>query len=226
MRLAGENCAVIHNKLLLLDCDSTLSAIEGIDELARMRGAATFAAVESMTRAAMEGGTAMEEIFARRLELIQPRLEEVEAIGALYIAHIEPTALSALQKIREAGWTPIIVSGGFTQAIRPLAAHLEIDRVEAVVLEFDRSGLFTGFAADSPTARTRGKNEVAHRLKREFAAQKTVMVGDGASDLEVQGDVDFVVGFGGYAVRERVKLGADAFISRLSELPALLHKWT
>jgi len=43
---------VIQNKLLLLDCDSTLSAIEGIDELARLRGASTFAAVESMTRAA------------------------------------------------------------------------------------------------------------------------------------------------------------------------------
>jgi len=217
---------VIHNKLLLLDCDSTLSAIEGIDELARLRGAATFAAVESMTRAAMEGGAAMEEIFARRLELIQPRLEEVEAVGALYIAQIEPTAIASLHKIREAGWTLIIVSGGFTQAIRPLATHLEIARVEAVTLEFDACGLFTGFAADSPTARSRGKNEVAQRLKREFNPQKTVMLGDGASDLEVQGDVDFVVGFGGYAVREKVKLGADAFIHSLSELPTLLQKWS
>jgi len=217
---------VIHNKLLLLDCDSTLSAIEGIDELARLRGAATFAAVESMTRAAMEGGAAMEEIFARRLELIQPRLEEVEAVGALYIAQIEPTAIASLHEIREAGWTLIIVSGGFTQAIRPLATHLEIARVEAVTLEFDACGLFTGFAADSPTARSRGKNEVAQRLKREFNPQKTVMLGDGASDLEVQGDVDFVVGFGGYAVREKVKLGADAFIHSLSELPTLLQKWS
>lgn len=217
---------MIHNKLLLLDCDSTLSAIEGIDELARLRGAATFAAVESMTRAAMEGGAAMEEIFARRLELIQPRLEEVEAVGALYIAQIEPTAIASLHEIREAGWTLIIVSGGFTQAIRPLATHLEIARVEAVTLEFDACGLFTGFAADSPTARSRGKNEVAQRLKREFNPQKTVMLGDGASDLEVQGDVDFVVGFGGYAVREKVKLGADAFIHSLSELPTLLQKWS
>ena len=217
---------MIQNKLLLLDCDSTLSAIEGIDELARLRGAATFAEVERMTRAAMEGGAAMEEIFARRLELIRPRLEEVEAVGALYIAQIEPTALSTLREIREAGWTPIIVSGGFTQAIRPLATHLEIARVEAVTLEFDASGLFTGFASDSPTARSRGKNEVAQRLKREYTPQKTVLVGDGASDLEVQGDVDFVVGFGRYAVREKVNLGADAFIRSLSELPTLLQKWS
>ncbi|NBV85434.1 MAG: HAD family hydrolase [Verrucomicrobia bacterium] len=216
----------MQTKLLLLDCDSTLSAIEGIDELARLRGEETFLAVESMTRAAMEGGTAMEEIFARRLSLIQPNLQEVHSIGALYIAHIEPTAQTALRRIREAGWTPIIVSGGFTQAILPLAAHLEVERVEAVLLEFDPSGLYQGFSTESPTARSRGKNEVARRLRQEFAPHKMVMVGDGASDLEVRGDVDFVVGFGGYAVREKVKAGADAFIVSLAELPALLEKWS
>ncbi len=217
---------MIQKKLLLLDCDSTLSAIEGIDELARLRGEETFLAVESMTRAAMEGGTAMEEIFARRLALIQPSLHEVESIGRLYIAHIEPTARMALRTIRQAGWTPIIVSGGFKQAILPLAEHLEIERVEAVVLEFHPNGLYQGFSAESPTARSRGKNEVAKELRQEFAPHRMVMVGDGASDLEVQGDVDFVVGFGGYAIREKVKAGADAFIASLSELPALLQKWS
>jgi phosphoserine phosphatase len=217
--------SVLPTKLLLLDCDSTLSAIEGIDELARLRGESTFQAVERMTRAAMEGGAPMETVFARRLELIKPRLEELQAVGALYISHIEPSAKSALEVVRRAGWLPIIVSGGFTQAILPLAAHLEIERVEAVHLEFDSTGQFAGFAAESPTARTRGKNMVANQLKKEFGARTTVMVGDGASDLEVQGDVDFVVGFGGYAIREKVRQGADAFILSLSELPALLQRW-
>jgi phosphoserine phosphatase len=219
------DCGVTPNKLLLLDCDSTLSAIEGIDELARMRGQSTFHAVEAMTRAAMEGGAPMETVFARRLELIEPRLEEVEAVGALYIDNVEPAAKRTLEAARRAGWHPIIVSGGFTQAILPLAAHLEIERVEAVRLEFDSGGAFAGFAADSPTARTRGKNVIARNLREEFGARKTIMVGDGASDLEVQGDVDFVVGFGGYAIREKVRQGADAFILSFAELPALLERW-
>ncbi|MEY4925035.1 MAG: Phosphoserine phosphatase, partial [Verrucomicrobiota bacterium] len=42
-------------KLVIFDCDSTLSAIEGIDELARLRGPALFAQVEAQTTAAMEG---------------------------------------------------------------------------------------------------------------------------------------------------------------------------
>ena len=211
-------------KLLLLDCDSTLSAIEGIDELARFRGDSTLAAVESMTRSAMEGGIAMEAIFARRLELIQPSLLELESIGAQYIRHIEPTASETISALKGAGWTVAIVSGGFTQAIRPLADFLGIARVEAVVLQFDSNGCYAGFDPESPTARTKGKNIVARKLRAEYAAQKSVMVGDGASDLEVQGDVDFVVGFGGYAVREKVKAGANAFITSLSELPAILRQ--
>jgi phosphoserine phosphatase len=152
-------------------------------------------------------------------------LEEVEAVGALYIAHVEPEAKRALDAARSAGWHPVIVSGGFTQAIIPLAAHLEIERVEAVRLVFDPTGAFAGFAPDSPTARTRGKNIIAKQLRAEFGARKSIMVGDGASDLEVQGDVDFVIGYGGYAVREKVRRGADAFIVSFAELPALLRRW-
>jgi phosphoserine phosphatase len=143
----------------------------------------------------------------------------------LYIAHVEPSAKATLNEARDAGWHPIIVSGGFTQAILPLADYLGIDRVEAVRLEFYPHGGFKGFVEGSPTAMTRGKNIVAKQLRAEFGARQTVMVGDGASDLEVQGDVDFVVGFGGYAIREKVKQEADAFILSLSELPALLRRW-
>ncbi len=211
-------------KLVLLDCDSTLSAIEGIDELGRLRGAGTFSAVERMTRDAMEGGTSMESIFARRLELIRPTLAELSEIGAQYIAHVEPTAKETIRLLQAEGWTVAIVSGGFTQAIQPLAAYLGVETVEAVVLEFDALGEYAGFNPSCETARTLGKNAVARRLRTSFGASLSVMVGDGASDLEVKGDVDLVVGFGGYAVRERVKAGADAFIHSLAELPVILRR--
>lgn len=212
------------NKLVLLDCDSTLSAIEGIDELGRLRGAETFGAVEAMTREAMEGGTSMESIFARRLELIRPTLAELLSIGTLYISHVEPTAKESIQQLQADGWNVAIVSGGFTQAILPLANHLGVTVVEAVVLKFDQKGNYAGFDPGCATARTRGKNVVAERLKKTQGATVSVMVGDGASDLEVKGDVDYVIGFGRYAVREKVRVGADAFIYSLSELPAILRR--
>lgn len=205
-------------KLLLLDCDSTLSSIEGIDELGRLRGPATFKAVEDMTNAAMNGGTPMEAIFAKRLDIIKPTAAELAAIGAQYIATVEPTALASLAKLRAAGWKIAIVSGGFTQAIRPLADFLGIDRVEAVTLKFHTDGSYAGFDDSCPTCKTKGKNVVARRLRAEHQATHVVMVGDGASDLEVKGDADVVVGFGRYVQRPKVVAGADKFVRSLEEL--------
>ena len=209
-------------KLLLFDCDSTLSAIEGIDELGRLRGPEVFKAVEEMTTKAMDGSTPMESIFAKRLDMIKPTLKELESIGQKYIQEVEPTALDTIKKLKAAGWTVIIVSGGFTQAIRPLAQYLGIERVEAVELRFNADGSYAGYVESCPTAKSKGKNVVAIKLRDEFKAYQTVLVGDGASDLEVKGDVDKMIGFGRYTARPKVKAGADAFITSLDQLISLL----
>ena len=109
-----------------------------------------------------------------------------------------------LAQLRAAGWKIAIVSGGFTQAIRPLADFLGIDRVEAVTLLFHSDGSYAGFDESCPTCKSKGKNVVARRLRAEHRADLVVMVGDGASDLEVKGDADIVVGFGRYAQRPKV----------------------
>ncbi len=209
-------------KLLLFDCDSTLSAIEGIDELGRLRGPEVFKAVEEMTTKAMDGSTPMESIFAKRLDMIKPTLKELESIGQKYIQQVEPTALDTIKKLKANGWTVMIVSGGFTQAIRPLAQYLGIDRVEAVELRFNTDGSYAGYVESCPTAKSKGKNVVAIKLRDEFKAYQTVLVGDGASDLEVKGDVDKMIGFGRYTPRPKVKAGADAFITSLDQLISLL----
>jgi phosphoserine phosphatase len=212
----------VASKLLLFDCDSTLSSIEGIDELGRLRGPEVFHQIETMTNAAMNGGTPMEAIFARRLEIIQPTHAELTKIGGQYIATVEPTALRTIPALRQRGWTVVIVSGGFTQAIQPFAQFLGIDRVEAVNLKFQADGRYAGFDETCPTARTKGKNVVAQKLRREFSASEVIMVGDGASDLEVKGDADRFIGFGRYVQRPKVVAGADVFIHSLDELLKVL----
>ncbi|NDD71352.1 HAD family hydrolase, partial [bacterium] len=202
--------------------DSTLSAIEGIDELGRLRGPEVFKAVEDMTTQAMDGSTPMELIFAKRLDMIKPTLKELESIGQKYIQQVEPTAVDTIKKLKSAGWTVIIVSGGFTQAIRPLAQYLGIERVEAVELRFNADGSYAGYVESCPTAKSKGKNVVVLKLRDEFKAYQMILVGDGASDLEVKGDVDKMIGFGRYTARPKVKAGADAFITSLDQLISLL----
>lgn len=210
-------------KLVIFDCDSTLSAIEGIDELARARGPLVFAEVEAMTRDAMEGKIAVEDVFARRLAIIRPSRANIAAVGRLYVERVEPTVRTAIRQLKDAGWTPIILSGGFRQAIAPLAAHLGIARVEAVDLFFDAAGEFAGFDKKFPTTRSGGKPARIVELKRELKPTRTVMVGDGMSDLETRPVVDLFIGFGRYAKRAAVKAGAHYFIRSLDELPALLR---
>jgi phosphoserine phosphatase len=213
---------VAQSNLLLFDCDSTLSAIEGIDELARVRGPEVFGRVEAMTNEAMDGKIPVESVFARRLEIIQPRLADVEAVGRQYIATVEPTAKSTIAALAQQGWQIMILSGGFRQAIRPLADWLGVARVEAVDLFFQSDGTYRGFDTAYPTTRSGGKPEMVTRLRRELNPARVVMVGDGASDLETKPAVDLFVGFGRYVAREKVKAGAARFINSLDELTTIL----
>lgn len=209
-------------RIVCFDCDSTLSGIEGIDEMARLRGPDCFSEIDAMTRDAMEGRISLDDIFSRRLEIVRPTQSECERIGGLYIEQVEPTAMATLAALRIAGWTPVIISGGYTQVIAPFAAFLGIERNEAVPLKFDAAGNYAGYDASHPASQRGGKPRLINALKVELNAEKIVMIGDGASDLETKGTADCFIGFGRYVVRPAVKAGADHFVTSLDEVPALL----
>lgn len=210
-------------KLICFDCDSTLSSVEGIDELARGRGPEILKQVADLTEDAMNGKIRIEEIFGLRLEAIRPSRADAEAVGRRYLETLEPGAEGAVGELRGDGWTPLIISGGFRQAIRPMAERLGISRIEAVDLYFTPDGAYAGYDAGYPSTRSGGKVEIIQRLRKELRPEKVVMIGDGVSDLETMPVVDFFVGFGGYAVRERVRREAPAFLTSLSDLPGLLR---
>ncbi len=210
------------SKLIIFDCDSTLSAIEGIDELAREKGDAIFAEVVSLTHAAMNGDIPLEEVFSRRLSIIQPDFVTCQNVAQLYIQTVEPTALMTIAALKDQGFTPIILSGGFKTLIEPLANFLGIERVEAVPLHLDEQGNYANFDHTYPTTYNGGKLEVIHQLKAEFSPERIIMVGDGVSDLETMEGVDLFIGFGKYTDRERVRLGAHHFIYSLDDLLDLI----
>jgi hypothetical protein len=66
---------MIHYRTVIFDCDSTLSALEGIEELASDHRRE----VETLTDAAMRGEVPLDEVYGRRLELIRPTRQAVEA---------------------------------------------------------------------------------------------------------------------------------------------------
>ncbi len=203
------------------DCDSTLSAIEGVDELATFVPEQLRREILALTEQAMEGTLPLAEVYEGRLHRLAPSRKACEKLGQLYIENLVPgaeVAVAALQSLdKEVG----VISGGFEIPVRILAKHLNIpeNRVHAVPLLFDESGHYRDFDRSSPLWKNAGKVEVLAALPR---TQRPVLyLGDGVTDLEAQGTVDLFVGFGGVAVREAVKRNAEAWVENLERVLAL-----
>ena len=209
-------------KLIFLDCDSTLSKIEGIDELARVRGPEVYAEVVALTHAAMNGEVPLDEVFARRMNIIRPDRAACEQVAALYVAALTPGAPELIQQLKTHDWLPVILSGGFAPLIAPLARHLGIDHLEAVPLELDASGNYAGYGKSYPTTRNGGKNQIIREWRQAILPQRVAMMGDGMSDLETLPDVDVFIGFGGVIARPRVKQGAQYWIDNMTDSQTLL----
>lgn len=187
---------------VVFDCDSTLSAMEGIEEL----GAAHAAALAAMTRDAMDGRVPLEAVYARRLELVRPGRDDVARIARLYVERRLPHAGELVRALRKLGKRVRIVSGGLRQAVVPLARALGLEErdVEAVDVRFDAAGDYAGFDESSPLARSGGKAVVLARIGAEPEAGRVAFVGDGATDLEAAHLVARFVAYGGVERRPPV----------------------
>lgn len=201
---------------VIFDCDSTLSAMEGIDELAEGHRDR----IRELTDAAMDGSIALEKVYGQRLDIIRPTRERLEAIGRLYVERLVPDAREVVGALLHLGKDVRVISGGLLPPVAALAADLGIplDRVRAVDIEFGADGGFVGFEESSPLCRDGGKPEVI----RDWAIDRpAIMVGDGNTDLETRDEVDLFVAFAGVVRREAVVAGADVVLTAPTLAPVL-----
>ena len=203
-------------RTVLLDCDSTLSAIEGIDELA----AHCREAVAELTDAAMRGRIALEHVYGRRLDLVRPTRSAIEALGALYVERLVPDARETIAALQAAGVDVRIISGGLLPAVRAVAEAVGVPahHVMAVDIRFGPGGEYAGFDEESPLAISGGKRVAVERWE---VRRPAMMVGDGSTDLETRPVVDLFVAFAGVVERPSVVNAADVVIRANSLAPLL-----
>ena len=203
---------------VIFDCDSTLSAIEGIEELA----AGHREEVARLTHAAMRGEVPLEQVYARRLELVRPTRAQIQALAERYVATLVPDARETVAALRRDGVEVRIVSGGLRPAVVAVARALGVrdEDVAAVDLWFDADGRYAGFDARSPLAYSGGKHlQLAHW--QPAPARPAMLVGDGMTDLEARPAVDLFVAYAGVVERPAVTAAADVVIRSPSLAPVL-----
>jgi phosphoserine phosphatase len=204
-------------RTFLFDCDSTLSKVEGIDQIARGRED-----VAELTRAAMDGTVPLDQVYGKRLELVRPGRADLDRVAALYVSHATEDAVAVLGALHALGKVVHIVSGGLRRALEPLAERLGVapSRLHCVDVRFDSAGRYAGFDETSPLARSGGKLEVARAII-PAGGRPAVLVGDGVTDLEAAGEVDLFVGYGGVHERPAVRAKSPVFIRCESLAPVL-----
>ena len=206
-------------KNVIFDCDSTLTNAEGIDLLADMND--VWEEVSEITRRAMERTSLTVDIFEKRLELVNPTLEQVQDLGDLYIANLTRDSKEVVKLLKEAGRNIFILTGGLQPAVNYLARYLGIGykNVYSVELYFNQAGEYTGFDKSSPLVKSHGKAKIATEITEKYG--KSVLIGDGKNDIEAAGDLELFIGYGGAVRRQKVLEASEIYIECNSFAPII-----
>ncbi len=213
---------------IFFDCDSTLTTIEGIDILAESAGKQW--RVEVLTRAAMDGELDLSEVYERRLRAVKPTQNQIRDIRRAYKKNPVEDARAVIGALQELGLQVYIVSGGLLEPVREFGLFLGVpkEHIRAVGVTYDElSGhwwigddqRYLDYEEGALTV-SDGKAEIVRQLLAGKMG-RSLLVGDGISDLLASGAVDRFVGFGGVVSRDKVREEAPLFIQSQSLAPLL-----
>ncbi len=169
--------------LVVMDMDSTLIAIECIDEIADLVHLKP--QVSAITEAAMRGEIDFAESLRRRVALLAG-LEE-SALQRVYDERLRlnPGAEIMLAKLKGHGIKTLLVSGGFAFFSERLKQRLGLAYAHANTLEIVNgklTGKVLGHILDA-----QGKADSLVRVRDELGLQpqQVIALGDGANDLKM-----------------------------------------
>lgn len=208
---------------VVFDADSTLS-IEGLDVLATRRGIAE--QIKDITEQGMSGGHFYGGLM-RRLDLLRPTEEDMQWLAGQYVEGLVPGARETIAALHRMGKEVRIVSGGFIQALEPMAKELGVEpqHVYANTMWFNthtsEPGQFCGFDPDNELAHTGGKPRLLKQLQLEGPI---VNIGDGSTDAQIKTEgvsERFILFAGLTPARESVMPVADAVVE-IPDLRAVL----
>ena len=212
----------------VFDFDSTLVSIETLDTLIKqnLSGEEDRRKIDEITLRAMNGELDFSASLASRLGLSRLKTEHFAQMAGRIENFLTPGMDDILNFLAERGQKLFIVSGGFTEIVRPIAERFGIPGEDCFANEtiVDGNDRVPG-VKEGPLAQEGGKSAILRGLRQENRLPGTVvMVGDGMSDYQVYADglADLFVGCGFHVVRPQVRARAPVFVETPAQLQSLL----
>ncbi|MCG2633643.1 MAG: phosphoserine phosphatase SerB [Gammaproteobacteria bacterium] len=178
---ASQNLSEIG--LVVMDMDSTLIAIECIDEIAAMQGIK--AQVASITEACMRGELDFDQGLRQRVGLLAG-LEE-QALERVYRERLRfnPGAETLIQALKQRDIQTLLVSGGFTYFTDRVQARLGLNAVCSNRLEIIDGRLTGQLLGEIVNGQTKAEQLQAHATRLGLKQHQVIAIGDGANDLQM-----------------------------------------
>ncbi|MFL6845809.1 MAG: phosphoserine phosphatase SerB [Allosphingosinicella sp.] len=204
-------------RLLVADMDSTMIAVECIDELADYAGLK--AEVAAVTERAMRGEIEFEAALSERVALLRGLDEAMIDRCREERVRLTPGAMALVRTMKRAGAFTILVSGGFTRFAEPIGAEIGFDRVVANRLRME-DGKLAG-EVERPILGAEGKRMalVDALVEQGLAPDSSLAVGDGANDIPMLKEAGLGVA---YHAKPAAVAAADASLVH-NDLTALLY---
>lgn len=214
---------------IFFDFDSTVVTKESLDMVIEHALAESpererlVAEVETITNAGMEGDLPFTESLLKRFAVVPLHREHFVQIGQVLLEHITPGMPELFSELQQQGISPYIISGGFCDAILPVAEKLGVpaQQVFANTVSYDQSGQVQEIHTDNVCFADNGKAPVIEHIKKAHQLTGlTMMIGDGANDFKSYelGVADRFCGFTANIERDIIKELAPATAGSVVEL--------
>lgn len=203
--------------LLVMDMDSTVIAVECIDEIAKLAGVGE--QVSEVTERAMQGELDFEESLRSRVKCLAS-LSESALETVRQQLQLMPGLVRLVTQLQSFGWRIAIASGGFTYFAEHLQQRLGLDAAVANQLAIENGVLTGDVIGDVVDAQVKASTVEQLAERWQIAMSQTVAMGDGANDLVMMSKANLGVAF---KAKPIVQQQADSAIQQGGLDVALLY---